>query len=209
MAVHWWGVVVPLKVLDRAKTRLVAVDAHARAELALAFAEDAVAAALACPCVERVVVVTDDPRAAAALTSPCVVVEPDRPGAGLNPAIEHGALGLAGLGVAALAADLPALRPDELQAVLAGVVHRGFVADADRVGTTLLAAVAGVALAPAYGPGSRGRHLDGGAVELAAGAGLRRDVDTLADLEQALRLGVGARTAAALARLVAGPPARA
>ena len=208
MAVHRWGVVVPLKLLDRAKTRLVVGDAHARAELALAFAEDVVAAALACPAVERVVVVTDDPRAAAALAGPRVVVEPDRPGTGLNPAIEHGALGLAGLAVAALAADLPALRPQELQAALVAVVHRGFVPDAGRAGTTLLAAVAGVALAPAYGLGSRRLHLDSGAVELAAGATLRRDVDTLADLEQALRLGVGARTAAALAGLVAGQPAR-
>lgn len=207
MAVHRWGVVVPVKPLDRAKTRLGAGDAHARAELALAFAEDVVAAALACPGVERVVVVTDDPRVGAALSGPGVVVEPDRPDAGLNPAIEHGARGLAGLGVAALAADLPALRPHELSAALAGVTHRGFVADAERAGTTLLAAVAGVALAPAYGPGSRRRHLAGGAAELSAGASLRRDVDTLADLEQALRLGVGARTAAVVAGLVAGQPA--
>jgi 2-phospho-L-lactate guanylyltransferase len=78
---------------------------------------------------------------------------------------------------------------------------RGFVADVTGSGTTLLAAAPGVALAPAYGPGSRQVHLRSGAVELPGAAGLRLDVDTPDDLAQALLLGVGVATAAVTRRL--------
>ncbi len=59
-----WTLVVPVKPLARAKSRL-ADTAHdgVRPGLALAFAQDTVAAALACPEVADVAVVTDDARA--------------------------------------------------------------------------------------------------------------------------------------------------
>lgn len=200
-----WGLVVPVKLLSRAKTRLAPYGEPARAELALAFADDVVTAALGCPAVARVLVVTDDVRAAEVLARPGLSVVPDVAG-GLNPALAHGAAVLRaadpGLGVASLCSDLPALRAEELSAALAAVRGRGFVPDADGVGTTLLAAAAGSELLPAYGPDSRRRHLASGAVELAAAPGLRRDVDTPADLEEALRLGVGPRTEAVVAALV-------
>ncbi|NEC42232.1 2-phospho-L-lactate guanylyltransferase, partial [Streptomyces sp. SID8016] len=63
-----WSLVVPLKPLARAKSRLGrAAGEDARPRLALAFAQDTVAAALDCARVRDVVVVTDDPVAAAAL----------------------------------------------------------------------------------------------------------------------------------------------
>ena len=56
----------PLKPLARAKSRLSDTAGDAlRPGLALAFAQDTVAAALACPAVRGVAVVTDDPLAAA------------------------------------------------------------------------------------------------------------------------------------------------
>lgn len=202
---------VPVKRLAVAKSRLAAYGDAARRELALAFAADVVAAALGCALVEQVLVVTDDAEAADALGALGARVTPDDPDAGLNPALEHGAellrAGHAGLGVVTVSSDLPALTSRDLGAALAAVPAggRAFVADSAGTGTTLLAACAPAPLAPSYGPGSRERHLAGGAVELSGPAGLRRDVDTPEDLRDALLLGVGARTAAVAATLGALP----
>jgi 2-phospho-L-lactate/phosphoenolpyruvate guanylyltransferase len=199
-----WGLVVPVKRLDLAKTRLFPYGDEMRRALALAFAQDVVAAALACPMVARVLVVTDDPVACAVLSGLGARVTGDEPGAGLNPALAHGAGLLRAAdpraGVAMLSADLPALRVGDLTAVLGLVpaAGRGFVADLQGEGTTLLAAGPGVALSPSYGTGSRARHAASGAVELPAGDGLRLDVDTPDDLAAALSLGVGDVTAARL-----------
>ena len=202
-----WGVVVPVKRLALAKTRLQAYGDALRTELALAFAADVVAATVACPAVVRVLVVTDDERAADLLRTLGAVVEADRPDAGLNPALEHGAVllrrSLGDCGVATVSADLPCLRQVDLAEALRAVPPggRAFVADADGMGTTLLAAGPGASLAPAYGGGSRARHRSSGARELAGTPALRRDVDTPQDLQAARALGLGPRTAAVVARL--------
>jgi 2-phospho-L-lactate guanylyltransferase len=197
---------VPVKRLALAKTRLRSYGDAVRQELALAFAVDVVTAGLACAHVTRVLVVTDDARAADALGAAGAQVVADDPDAGLNPALAHGAAVLREeglLGVAAVSADLPCLTPADLATALAAVQPglRGFVVDAAGTGTTLLAAPPGVELAPAYGLASRTGHLASGAVELPAGRGLRLDVDTPEDLRAALALGVGAATAAVAAAL--------
>lgn len=203
-----WGVVVPVKRLAVAKSRLSAFGSDGRERLALAFAEDVVRSAMACPQVRRVLVVTDDLLATAALGSLGADVQADRPDAGLNPALEHGVEVLrargGALGVATLSADLPALRPQDLTAALGQTRERAFVADSAGSGTTLLAAAAGASLRPGYGPGSAALHRASGAVELAGAAGLRRDVDTPADLAEAVALGVGPSTAAVLAEFEEG-----
>ncbi len=205
-----WSIVVPVKRLPRAKSRLFAAAASdgvpgGREALALALAVDTVTAALASPVVARVVVVTDDEQAAERLERSGAVVVPDRPDAGLNPALAYGAAVAAQLGiedgVAVLASDLAALRPDELTGALqaAATMPRSFVADAAGHGTTLLAAGPGAELAPRYGVASRQAHLDSGAVELQGDwPSLRRDVDTPDDLQAAARLGIGAATRALL-----------
>ena len=208
-----WTVVVPVKRLATAKTRLAPAvgvpGAPSRAELALALAADAAAAALACPAVARLLVVSSDPVAAPALAALGADVVPDGPEAGLDRALAHAA-GAArdrdpGCGVAALAADLPALTPAALgRALDAAAAHRrAVVPDAAGLGTVLLTAGPGTALAPAYGEGSLARHAALGAVvlDLDGLAALRRDVDTPADLAAAARLGVGAATAVLLPRL--------
>ncbi len=204
-----WDLVVPLKPLRLAKSRLAATAGDAvRPGLVLAFAADTVAAALACRAVRAVTVVCDDPSAARVLAALGARVVPDTPAAGLNAALAHGAAAVRRrtpqAAVAALGADLPALRPAELAAALeraAAGGGRAFVADAAGIGTTLLAAVAGVDLAPAFGGPSRARHRASGAREITGGGldSLRRDVDTGADLAAALLLGVGTRTAPAVA----------
>ncbi|MCW7943855.1 2-phospho-L-lactate guanylyltransferase [Streptomyces hygroscopicus] len=206
-----WTVVVPLKALARAKTRLSDTAADGlRPGLALAFAQDTVAAALGCAAVRDVAVVTDDPLAGRELAALGARVVPDEPAGGLNAALAHAAAVVRGLrpggAVAALNADLPALRPLELGRVLdaAAEFPRAFLPDAAGIGTTLLSATPGRELLPAFGTDSRLRHRSSGAVELALDAvdSVRQDVDTGDDLRAALALGVGPRTAAAAARLL-------
>jgi 2-phospho-L-lactate/phosphoenolpyruvate guanylyltransferase len=199
-----WSLVVPLKPLPLAKSRLAdAVDRTLRPYLALAFAQDTVAAALACPGVRDVAVVTDDAAAAAELAALGARIVPDTPAAGLNAALAHGAEAVRAwrpaAPVAALNADLPALRPAELARVLARatVFPRAFLTDAAGIGTTLLSAVPGMELRPAFGGHSRRRHLASRAAEILLDGvdSVRQDVDTGADLQAALALGVGPRTA--------------
>src|SRR5690606_32503797 len=116
--------------------------------------QDTVRAAVACPVVASVVVVTDDETVAAAVTALGARCVPDRPAAGLNPALVHGAAGVPGdWGRAALTADLPALRPSELAEALRQASGDGpaFVADAAGTGTTLLAAPPGTRFEPRFG----------------------------------------------------------
>ncbi|MFJ2077190.1 2-phospho-L-lactate guanylyltransferase [Streptomyces anulatus] len=205
-----WSLVVPLKPLARAKSRLArAAGEDARPRLALAFAQDTVAAALACSRVRDVVVVTDDAVAAAALSALGARIVPDAPGAGLNAALAHGARSVRALrpaaAVAALNADLPALRTGELARVLdfASAFPNTFLRDAAGIGTTFLAAASGAEFRPAFGGPSGARHLASGAVEIALSGvdSVRRDVDTGEDLRVALALGVGSHTA----RIAAAP----
>ena len=142
-----WTVLLPVKVLARAKSRLAVLAGDRRRELALAFASDTVTAALACPEVARVLVVTSDPVAGRLLAGLGAVIVADEPadrsatrgGAAaaaaapsvigelgvqdaLNAALRHGAAVAArrwpGTGLAALTADLPALSPAELATAL-------------------------------------------------------------------------------------------
>ncbi|MEU4091931.1 2-phospho-L-lactate guanylyltransferase [Streptomyces sp. NPDC026673] len=202
-----WSLVVPLKPLAAAKSRLAEAVGPVRPGLALAFAQDTVAAALACEAVRNVTVVTDDPLASAALSALGARIRADSPAAGLNAALRHGADAVRarhpGAAVAALNADLPALRPAELAAVLRAAARRpgrAFLADAAGIGTTLLAATAGIPLVPAFGGPSRARHRASGAREIVLPDvdSVRRDVDTGEDLAAALALGVGPRTRALL-----------
>jgi 2-phospho-L-lactate/phosphoenolpyruvate guanylyltransferase len=197
-----WTLVVPVKRLARAKTRLGDLAADRRAELALAFAEDTVAAALRCPLVDAVMVVTDEPAASRALADLGAHVVADAPDAGLNPALVHGAAQAKRMhpssGVGALSADLPALRSAELEHALrrAESSPASFVADVAGIGTTLLVASTLDAFQPRFGPRSRAAHRAAGVREIEGDRlmSLRRDVDTLVDLWDAQRLGLGPRT---------------
>jgi 2-phospho-L-lactate guanylyltransferase len=231
-----WTVVMPVKVLGQAKSRLASLAGPRRPDLALAFASDTVSAVMDCPVVARVLVVTSDAQAGPALSSLGALTEPDplfiRPDAsqpestvralgtgegGLNAALAHGAAVAArrwpGDGIAALTADLPALRSSELGRALTAAAETArlggpassFVPDAAYVGTTMYAVAPGGRFAPGFGGASRTRHAAGGASELLLPgiAGLRRDVDTPADLREAVALGTGWRTAALAGELLA------
>jgi len=199
-----WSVVIPVKLLALAKSRLSGLSDADRKAVALAMAADTVTAAVACPPVGDVIVVTDDPDVRRATGASGATVISDLPGAGLNEALTAGASYAAanwpGRGLAALTADLPALSAVELAVALAAAspVNEAFVADAAGSGTTLYTAMPGAAFRPRFGLRSRQRHREAGAVELEIPGipGLRRDVDTLSDLCAAARIGLGARTLA-------------
>jgi len=205
-----WAVVVPVKVLARAKSRIAPLAGSRRAELALAMVADTISAVVASPVGQQVIAVTDDPVAACELAGLGITVVPDEPRAGLNEALLFGASCAArkwpGSGVAALSGDLPALRPDEISAALRAAASwpEAFVPDLQGSGTTLYAARPGAGFRPAFGPDSRFRHVAQGAAELLLPGitGLRRDVDTAQDLRDAARLGLGARTSAVAADLL-------
>ena len=209
-----WSVLMPVKVLAQAKSRLAVLAGSRRGELALALACDTVAAVLGCDQTARVIVITDDQVAGPALAKLGALVVPDEPRDGLNAALRYGAAHATarwpGDGTAALSADLPALRPDEVGLALraAAVWPRAFVADAAGDGTTLYAAAPGVPFRPAFGLASRSRHAANGAVELDLEGipGLRRDVDTPDDLRGAVALGLGPRSAPLAAELLRCAP---
>lgn len=207
--------VVPVKKLARAKSRLRGAadngvgEQAAHTRLALALTHDTVAAVRAARRVRRLVVVSSDPVVAAELGAMGVEVVQD-PLRGLNAAYAHGAAVVRerdpAAAVGALQADLPALRPEELdgaiEEALAGfdAAPRAFVVDADGTGTTFLLAAPARALDPLFGGASAQRHAASGARPLTgAFPGLRRDVDTSENLRTAMELGLGPHTRAVLA----------
>jgi 2-phospho-L-lactate guanylyltransferase len=183
-----WVVLLPLKRLSLAKSRLTCPGPGHRQAVARAMAETVALTASQVSGVGQVVVVTDEhwDRAAAP-----VELLPEPRGGGLNAALGHAAATLVARrpdrAVAALLADTAAATVEELSACLAAAARhpRAFVADAEGAGTVLLTAAPGIALRPRFGVGSRVAHDRSGAVDLTDELDvpfLRRDLDTAADL---------------------------
>ena len=197
-----FAVVVPVKPVRQAKSRLAPLGDQSRRSLVAAFAAVTLSAALACASVGAVLVVTDDHELAGALRGLGAQVVPDALVDDLNGSLVQGAAEAQrrwpDLRPAALCADLPALDPDELARALevASAHPAAFVADAAGDGTTMVAAASLEDFNPCFGPGSRDAHVAEGAHEVVEVdvPSLRRDVDTPADLVDALALGVGPRT---------------
>lgn len=195
-------VLVPVKPPARGKSRLAGLPGDLRERLAGAFVRDTVDAVRSADRVAEVMVVTDDHRLAGALRAVGCEVLPDGVSGDLNASLVQAAAECArrwpGLAVAAVCADLPALRGTDLDAALAQVPGDGamFVADADGTGTTVYAAASAAVFAPSFGTGSAAAHRDAGAREVVGDLpSLRRDVDDAGDLGAALLLGVGSHTA--------------
>jgi 2-phospho-L-lactate guanylyltransferase len=202
-----WAVIIPVKPTAVGKSRLESATGD-RVTLARAIALDTIAAAAACDAVERVYVVTDDGALVAlAYDIPGLRFVPEDDGTGgsrgIDAAVAVGAKAAGdGMPRAALLGDLPALRPDDLDAALtdASALRRAVVPDAEGTGTTLVTAGPGISLLTSFGDGSFARHTDLGCVPLAVAEAstLRRDVDTADQLATAAELGVGPRTARVL-----------
>lgn len=227
-----WVVVVPVKDATAGKTRLSgALDGRSRVALARAMALDTITAAVSCPKVGLVVVVTADeevrrdaPALAQSLSRVAgpegntatvrVVPEPSHAGqrSGLDAAAAAGVAAGRALvptaPVGVLLGDLPALRPDDLADALvaAEARPRAMVPDAPGAGTTLLAVGNGVQFDSRFGAGSAAAHVGLGYVRLDVppDSTLRHDVDLPVDLEKVRAMRPGPRTARLLDRLLAG-----
>lgn len=197
-----YAVMIPVKPPALGKSRLVDLPDVRRRGLAAAFALDTVAACLAAERVGAILAVTDDAGFSVELAALGCPAIPDGVTGDLNASLRQAAAEARrrwpDLVPVALCADLPALRPADLDEALEraepGVAS--FVADASGTGTTLYTAPYD-AFDPRFGEESREAHLDADAVELAGElASLRRDVDDVDDLVVATALGLGRHTAA-------------
>jgi 2-phospho-L-lactate guanylyltransferase len=206
--------IVPVKRFPEAKQRLTpGIDEGRRIALVAAMLEDVLSAIAAARTIERTIVVSGDPVAQEIAASASAEVVPD-------PADEgHVEAALAGIAraevegaecVVLLPGDCPLLDPRELDRLLTGVPdpYVAIVPDRHGEGTNALVLTTPAAIRPAFGEGSRARHV---AAAREAGvpfaveelASLALDLDTPADLVALTReiegSGNGApRTASAL-----------
>jgi 2-phospho-L-lactate/phosphoenolpyruvate guanylyltransferase len=175
--------VLPIKRFAAAKQRLAAgMDGRRRRELVEAMAADVLAAIGEARAIERTIVVTDEPAAVelAAAVGAEVVDDPGEGGhvgaalAGIARAEDAGAAC-----VALLPGDCPLLDPRELDRLLTGIPERyvGIVPDRHGTGTNALVLSPPTAIVPAFGEGSRARH-----VAAAREAGIPFDVEEVASL---------------------------
>jgi 2-phospho-L-lactate guanylyltransferase len=206
--------VLPVKRFDAAKQRLAAgIDEGRRRELAGAMVADVLEAIGNARTVERVVVVTGDPIAQELAAEAGAEVVPDPEDAGHVQAAQAGIARAEVEGaerVVLLPGDCPLLDPRELDRLLTGVPGRyvGIVPDRHGTGTNALVLSPPDAIVPAFGEGSRDRHVAAareaeipfGVEELPS---LELDLDTPADVialtrELEARPGRARRTAKAL-----------
>ena len=189
-----WRAIVPFRAADEggagAKTRLAGrLDATARAALAIAMARHVLETLDYCPSVGSIGVLAPVPPAFAPAGIDWIA---DRE-RGLNCELAT-VIGAAGAGrVFVIHADLPLLEPGDIAALLDAACARGaaIAPDHAQTGTNALALTDPAGIVPAFGPGSFALHRamlpDAAVVER---AGLALDIDTPADLDRALAMGL-------------------
>jgi len=216
--------VLPVKTFPRAKTRIgTSLSDSDRVLLAEAMVADVLDALAAVHGLDAILMVTGEPRAAAAATRVGAQVLPDPDEPGHSAAAAAGAAWAADDGaerVLLVPGDCPALDPLEVDELLEtdapGLV---IVPDRHGTGTNALLMAPPTLMRPSFGDGSCARHAAlatgiGVPVRIAAVASLALDVDTPADLD-ALRQGLSEHpgaapcTRAVLARLAPAPQHRA
>lgn len=176
--------VLPVKRFDAAKQRLAGgIDDERRRELAGAMVADVLEAIGRARAIDRVIVVTGEPPAQELAAEAGAEVVPDPEDAG------HVEAALAGIAraevegaerVVLLAGDCPLLDPRELDRLLTGVPgnYVGIVPDRHGTGTNALVLSPPDAIVPAFGEGSRDRH-----VEAARAAGIPFGIEELPSIE--------------------------
>jgi len=176
--------VLPVKRFGSAKQRMAAgITGGQRRDLAEAMVADVLEAIGRARAIERTVVVTGDPIAQELAAAAGAEVVPDPEDGG------HVEAALAGIAraeadgaerVVLLAGDCPLLDPRELDRLLTGVPgnYVGVVPDRHGTGTNALLLSPPSAIVPAFGEGSRTRH-----VEAARQAGVPFGVEELPSIE--------------------------
>jgi 2-phospho-L-lactate/phosphoenolpyruvate guanylyltransferase len=176
--------ILPVKRFDAAKQRLAAgIDDERRRELAGAMVADVLEAIAMARAIERVIVVSGDPIAQELASEAEAEVVPDPEDAGHVEAAQAGIARAEVEGaerVVLLAGDCPLLDPRELDRLLTGVPgsYVGIVPDRHGTGTNALLLSPPDAIVPAFGEGSRGRH-----VEAARRAGVPFGIEELPSIE--------------------------
>ena len=207
--------VVPVKRFSAAKTRLAAaLSPEARSLLAEAMLVDVLAELGRSEALEATIVVSGEPLAIRAARAAGVAVLEDPDDAGHSAAAARGvreALTRGAECVALLPGDCPLLQAAELDDRLDGLRAPAVAVIADRHGSGTNGLLLGPpdAIEPAFGPGSRERHLKlareaGVKAEVVAFPSLALDLDTAEDLRELIRVleaepELAPRTAGALA----------
>jgi 2-phospho-L-lactate guanylyltransferase len=175
--------IVPVKRFDAAKQRLsVGIDDERRRQLVEAMAADVLEAIGEARTVERAIVVSGEPAIQELAAAAGAEVVPDPADGGHVEAARAGIARAAAAGastVVLVAGDCPLLEPRELDRLLTGVPERyvGIVPDRHGSGTNALVLSPPEVIVPAFGEGSRERH-----VGLAREAGIPFGVEELASL---------------------------
>jgi 2-phospho-L-lactate guanylyltransferase len=176
--------VLPVKRFSAAKQRMAAgITGGQRRDLAEAMVADVLEAIGGARAIERTIVVTGDPIAQELAAEAGAEVVPDPEDGG------HVEAALAGIAraeadgaerVVLMAGDCPLLDPRELDRLLTGVPgsYVGVVPDRHGTGTNALLLSPPDAIVPAFGEGSRDRH-----VEAARRAGVPFGVEELPSIE--------------------------
>ena len=185
--------VIPVKRFNAAKQRLApGLGGDQRRALAAAMVADVLEAIGEARTIERTIVVSGDPIAQELAAAAGAEVVPDPGDSG------HVEAALAGIAraevehaecVVLLPGDCPLLDPRELDRLLTGVPERyvGIVPDRHGEGTNALVLSPPAAIVPAFGEGSRARHVaaarkTGIPFEVEELASLGLDLDTPADI---------------------------
>lgn len=175
--------ILPVKRFDAAKQRLAGLDEERRRELAGAMVADVLEAIGEARAIERLIVVSGDPIAQELANEVGAEVVPDPEDAGHVEAAQAGIARAEVEGaerVVLLAGDCPLLDPRELDRLLTGVPgnYVGVVPDRHGTGTNALLLSPPSAIVPAFGEGSRDRH-----VEAARQAGVPFGIEELPSIE--------------------------
>lgn len=188
-----WTVIVPVKPLGEAKSRL-RIDQPSADAWARAFLSDVLAAVSAVERISTTIVATSDTEVSSIAQQWGAIVVDDSRAPGINRAVAHAArYAREGSGIAVVVSDLPLLTPEALTRVLeyADEHRTSFLADLGGTGTTMWMTHDRRDLPPHFGSHSRAAHAAAGAHDIAEYAqdpGLlpaRSDIDTHADLERA------------------------
>lgn len=176
--------VLPVKRFGAAKQRMAgAVTGGQRRDLAEAMVADVLEAIGQARAIEQTIVVSGDPIAQELAAGAGAEVVPDPEDAGHVEAALAGIARAEGDGaerVVLLAGDCPLLDPRELDRLLTGVPgnYVGVVPDRHGAGTNALLLSPPSAIVPAFGEGSRDRH-----VEAARQAGVPFGIEELPSIE--------------------------
>ena len=208
------ALLIAAKELSQAKTRLGALSAAARMDLARAMFEDVLAAALAVgPAVRVAVVSSDRSLLESARRAGAFAIDEGYP-RGLNAAVTLAGAQLARAGITTLGtllSDTPLISAHDIQTVLEAAQEAGsrsvtLVPSRDGRGTNVLVRRPAQVIAPRFGIHSLARHLAECERQRVAGRivqipGPALDLDEMADLVEFARLARAGRTLEKLSRL--------